>query len=95
MSDDCSLDLNFIVKLNISRFSSETGPRPSYFHRLGKEPLKYLNVGQVFKQTAVKHPDRLALVSCTENSRLTFEETLDKVIENSEPEIEARLTSPI
>lgn len=38
------------------------------------------NLGQVLKLTADKYPDREALVSCSENARLTFAETLDKVI---------------
>lgn len=81
MSVVSTKNLNFIIlKLNFLRFSKETGSRPSYFHRLGKQPLKFLTVGQILKQTALKYPNRLALVSCSENAQITFEETLDKVI---------------
>lgn len=51
----------------------------SYLNRLGSEPFKFLNVGQVLKSTATKHPDREAIVSCNEGIRLTFAEALYKV----------------
>jgi hypothetical protein len=59
--------------------SAKATENASYFHQLGPEPLKFSSIGQVLKQTAIKYPDREALVSCSENSRLTFAEALDKV----------------
>lgn len=38
-----------------------------------------MTVGQLLKATATKHPDREAIVSCAEKSRLTFSEALHKV----------------
>lgn len=46
---------------------------------MGDEPLQFLNVGQLLKITAIKYPDREAIVSCSENVRLTFSEALRKV----------------
>lgn len=51
----------------------------SYIHQRGSQPLKFLNVGQLLDQTAQKFPDREALISCSEDSRITFAETLEKV----------------
>lgn len=55
----------------------------SYLHRQGSEPFKFQNVGQVLKTTALKHPEREAIVSCKENVRLTFSEALRKVNEDN------------
>lgn len=38
-----------------------------------------MNVGQLLKATALKYPEREAIVSCNEETRLTFAETLRKV----------------
>lgn len=62
-----------------SRFSSEVEQKPSYIHKLGAQPLKYLNIGQLLKQTVSKYPNRLALISCCEKSQITFAEALEKV----------------
>lgn len=63
-----------------SRFSSEVvEQKSSYIHQVGAEPLKYFNVGQLLKQSAVKYPDRVALISCCENAQITYAEALDKV----------------
>jgi hypothetical protein len=51
----------------------------SYLNRVGSEPFKFLNVGQVLRSIATKHPDMEAIVSCNENIRLTFSEALYKV----------------
>lgn len=51
----------------------------SYRHNPGSEPFMYQNVGQTLQNTAEKHPDREALVSCQEKTRLTFAEALRKV----------------
>ena len=64
-----------------ARLSTEGGQKPSYIHNIGASALKYETIGQVLKTTALKYPDRIALVSCVENTKITFAETLDKVIE--------------
>jgi hypothetical protein len=64
----------------LSRFSTECGQKPSYVHRIGAEPLEYKTIGQLLKETATKYPDRIALVSCIENTRITYAEALEKVI---------------
>jgi acyl-CoA synthetase (AMP-forming)/AMP-acid ligase II len=46
---------------------------------LGKKPLEFITIGQLLKETATKHPDKVALISCMENKRLTFAETLHRV----------------
>lgn len=51
----------------------------SYYHRVGKEQLQYKTIGQVLKSSASKFKDREAIVACSENSRITFDEILDKV----------------
>jgi hypothetical protein len=38
-----------------------------------------MNVGQVLKATAERFPEREAIVSCNEKTRLTFAEALRKV----------------
>lgn len=60
------------------RFSSTTD-NSSYIHKLGTQSLKHLTVGQMLSQSAEKFSDRESLISCNENLRLTFSETLDKV----------------
>lgn len=62
---------------NVKHLSSAASA--SYIHQRGSKPLKYLNVGQLLDQTARIHPDREALVSCSEDSRITFAETLERV----------------
>lgn len=48
-------------------------------HKIGTEPLKYANIGQVLNETANKFPDRFSLISCIEGTRITFAETVEKV----------------
>lgn len=51
----------------------------SYFHQTKGNPLKYLTFGQCLKNAAEKYPNRQAVVSCTENSSITFAKALHKV----------------
>jgi medium-chain acyl-CoA ligase, mitochondrial len=51
----------------------------SYYHRIGTNPLQHKTIGQILKSTTDQFPNREAIVSCSENSRLTFAEVLDKV----------------
>lgn len=51
----------------------------SYLHRIEDDPLKFLTFGKCLKIAAEKYPDRNAVVSCAENSSITFAEVLDKV----------------
>lgn len=51
----------------------------SYIHRIQDDPLKFVTFGQCLKDIANRYPDREAIVSCAENSSITFAEALDKV----------------
>lgn len=48
-------------------------------HNPGKEPLRCLTVGNLIQLTTEKYPDRLALVSRSQNERFTYQELLEKV----------------
>lgn len=72
--------LNFFNRHSTLPQPRQTPENLSYFHQVGPEKLRFVNIGQVLKQTAEKFPDRESVVSCSENTRLTFAETLDKVI---------------
>lgn len=75
--------LTKIVQNNSIRLSSTVSGKPSYYHRLEDEPFQYYTVGQLLKNAAEKYGDRLALISCSEQSQITFNETLDKVMKIS------------
>ena len=51
----------------------------SYIHKVEDDSLKFLTFGQCLKNIANRYPDREAIVSCAENSSITFAEALDKV----------------
>jgi hypothetical protein len=70
---------------SLDRFSttSKQNQTASYFHKMPSEPLKFRNVGQQLSLSAIKYADRESIVSCHENSRLTFAESLEKVKVNS------------
>lgn len=59
--------------------SASAAVNSSYIHRRGSQVHKFINVGQLLERTAEKIPDREAVVSCNENSRITFAEALEKV----------------
>ncbi|KAG5671142.1 hypothetical protein PVAND_001355 [Polypedilum vanderplanki] len=61
-----------------SSFQEPSHGNISYLHRIGNEPLKYFNVGQLIKMTADKYPNRELIVSYEEKIRLTYEEALFK-----------------
>lgn len=63
---------------NSSKILQQTAAA-SYIHRIDKDPLKFLTFGQCLKNIANRYPDREAIVSCAENSSITFSEALDKV----------------
>ncbi|KAI5709688.1 hypothetical protein M8J75_002383 [Diaphorina citri] len=52
-----------------------TNSNLSYFHQTSKEPLSYETIGQMVTSSVDKYASREALVDCTQNVRLTFEET--------------------
>lgn len=54
--------------------------KPSYIHRIENNQLKYVTIGQLLKTASIKYPNIEAIVSCAENSKITFAETLEKVI---------------
>lgn len=64
---------------SITSQSSSSNIELSYLHKIGVEPLRYANIGQVFEETANKYPDRFSLISCLEDIRITFAESLEKV----------------
>ncbi|XP_063922118.1 medium-chain acyl-CoA ligase ACSF2, mitochondrial-like isoform X1 [Zophobas morio] len=52
--------------------------KPSYIHKLGDQPLKYITIGQLLQETASKFGDRKAVISVHQNEFLTFSELLQK-----------------
>lgn len=68
--------LKFLVsKLNpTSRWRSFS--KPSYFHQVGKDPLRYSTVGRMLEKAADKYDSHEAIVSRHQNRILTFEEAL-------------------
>lgn len=69
------------VQSIVVRASSTFKFKPSYVHCVGDEPFKYVTVGQVLKNAAEKYGDRVALISCGEKSKISFNEALYKVKE--------------
>ncbi|CRK94406.1 CLUMA_CG007913, isoform A [Clunio marinus] len=65
--------------LSHSTFADTSENKASYFHKISNRPIKYQNIGQILKEASIKYCNREALVSCSENSKITFSETLDKV----------------
>ncbi|XP_063922176.1 medium-chain acyl-CoA ligase ACSF2, mitochondrial-like [Zophobas morio] len=51
---------------------------PSYVHKIGEQPLKYVTIGQLLEETANKFGDRKAIISVHQNESLTFSELLQK-----------------
>lgn len=74
-----SLNRNVLRSFSLS--AKILSAKPSYLHRIENEPLKFVTVGQVLRTSAEKYADRQALVSCAENSSITFAEVLDKVLQ--------------
>lgn len=50
-----------------------------YKHYFGKEPLLALTIGQLFEKSVDKFYNKEAIISCHENSRMTFSELKQKV----------------
>ncbi|KAG5674730.1 hypothetical protein PVAND_004682 [Polypedilum vanderplanki] len=72
------LNQKFTRNFSLS-LKSQNERKPSYYHRIENEKLKYLTFGQLLKSSAEKFANRQALVSCAENNRsITFAEALDK-----------------
>lgn len=67
------------LKRNFSSSKILQTTAASYIHRIDEDPLKFLTFGQCLKNIANRYPDREAIVSCAENSSITFAEALDKV----------------
>lgn len=70
----------FCLPKSCSSLLQNSHGNKSYVHKVGNEPLKYLNIGQIMRLTADKYPERELIVSCDENIRTTFKEALWKVI---------------
>ena len=63
---------------NIFRKCALYSTKPSYIHKLGDQPLKYITIGQLLQETASKFGDRKAVISVHQNEFLTFSELLQK-----------------
>jgi hypothetical protein len=53
--------------------------KQSYYHQPGETKLLYRTIGQQIKVASQKFADNEAIVSCHEDTRLTYAEALDKV----------------
>ncbi|XP_059469903.1 medium-chain acyl-CoA ligase ACSF2, mitochondrial isoform X2 [Neocloeon triangulifer] len=63
----------------VNSFStSPRRPKSSYFHCPGEKPLSPVIVGQLVDISAEKWPDKTALVSFHQNTRLSFRQVRDK-----------------
>jgi hypothetical protein len=60
-------------------FARNSSSKASYIHRIENDPLKYLTIGQLLKQSSIKYADKQAVVSCAEKSTLTFAQAIEKV----------------
>ena len=69
--------LRFFEK-NIFRKSCSNSTKPSYLHKSGEQPLKYITIGQLLQETADKFGERKAVISVHQNKFLTFSELLEK-----------------
>ena len=52
--------------------------KPSYIHKVGEQPLKYITIGQLLEETANKFGERKAIISLHQNESLTFSELLQR-----------------
>ena len=52
--------------------------KPSYIHKVGEQPLKYITIGQLLEETANKFGERKAVISVHQNTFLTFSELLQR-----------------
>lgn len=51
---------------------------PSYFHRIGKDPLKSLTVGQLLEKSTEKYENKIFVISKHQNNQITFLEILQQ-----------------
>ncbi|XP_021929478.1 acyl-CoA synthetase family member 2, mitochondrial-like isoform X1 [Zootermopsis nevadensis] len=65
-------------EFHVYRDTSYIGYKPSYWHKLGTEPLSYLTVGQLVEIAAKRWGVREALVSVFQGHRITFSEAHNK-----------------
>ncbi|CAH0389953.1 unnamed protein product [Bemisia tabaci] len=74
-----------LVRMKISRAAHKIAkvnlkqPNWSYFHNPGSEPLRAVTIGNLFEETVNKFGDTEALVSISQNRRLTFHQAKTKV----------------
>ncbi|GJQ80425.1 hypothetical protein Trydic_g12282 [Trypoxylus dichotomus] len=50
----------------------------SYIHKVGNEPLRYMTVGELLENAAVKYRDRPSIISRGQNVTVTFGDLLEK-----------------
>ncbi|KAJ3642552.1 hypothetical protein Zmor_025317 [Zophobas morio] len=60
------------------KYNTPYSTKPSYIHKIGDQPLKYITIGRLLEQTAQKFGERKAVVSVHQNQFLTFSELLHK-----------------
>ncbi|KAG4077543.1 hypothetical protein HA402_002970 [Bradysia odoriphaga] len=68
--------VNQILQL---KYVTQNAHSPSYYHYIGKEPLKYRTIGQQLARAADKFGDNDAIVSYHEGKRLTYSQALKKI----------------
>ena len=61
-------------------YCSSIGNKLSYYHRSEGESFKYITVGELLQNAAENYGDRISLITYSEKKRISFAETLDKVI---------------
>lgn len=60
------------------RLIRQFSTKKSYYHCVGEEPLSSLTLGQLSELTSKRYGERIAVISCHQNKRLTFRDILDE-----------------
>lgn len=63
-------------------YSSSVETKLSYYHRIEGEPFKYITVGELLENAAKKYGEKISLITYSEKKRISFAETLEKVVKN-------------
>lgn len=62
-------------------YSSSIETKLSYYHRAEGESFKYITVGELLQKSAEKYGEKISLITYSEKKRISFAETLEKVVE--------------
>ncbi|KAB0802825.1 hypothetical protein PPYR_05011 [Photinus pyralis] len=57
-------------RIRSARFCSNL----SYLHHIGKIPLEYIPYGKLLERTALRYPERAAVISLQDNKRITYQD---------------------